>query len=342
MAPNAKRGGATRQRLRCWVFTIQSNIRESVTGPDTGPPASDESQWDPWALSFDTEVVRYLCCGAEVCPTSRRYHWQGYVEFTKALDLSSTKKALQCSYAHLEPRRGSQQQAIDYCKKSESGVLDDDGNKLYFEVGEPARDGVRSGSSKNKNYATVLEMPTYQESVEKLRELEPADYVRFHTSVINALRAHHLKPKVFIRPAESFNVPLISDDVLSKLAVVITGISAAGKTAFAKAHFKNPMVVSHIDDLKRFQPLEHDGLVFDDMSFSHWPVGSCIHLLDMEDDRSINCRHLCGYIPAWTRRIFTSNKALHDVFNVKDANEQEECAIFRRFFHMHVTKKLFD
>lgn len=307
-----------------------------VTEADSTVPS-----WDPWGLTISTEDVRYLLCGAEVCPTTKRYHWQGYIELVKAVDLSTVKKILDCNHVHLEPRRGTQEQAVAYCKKEDTGVQDDDSSKLLFEWGEMAQNGVRGQASKNKNYAAVLEMPTYQEAVEKLRELEPSDYVRFHASVKSGLMAHYAKRKVFIRPPESFNTPLISDAILSKRAVVLSGLSGAGKTAYAKAHFKQPLVCSHIDDLKNFNPEENDGIVFDDMSFSHWPMSGCIHILDLEDDRSINCRHTCGVIPAWTKRIFTTNKELYDLFAFP-TNEHEEKALSRRIHHVRIELPLFE
>lgn len=338
----ATKGGPSRMRLRNWVFTQHVRGGISIARPSEELPDDQRSQWDPRCRLFPEKDLRYIICGAEVCPETGRHHWQGYAEVTRAMGIKGIKEVLGSNDVHLEPRRGSQQQAIDYCRKLDSGLLDESGGKVLYEWGTPARDGVRTGHSKNKNYSEMLQMSTYQEAVQKFRELEPADYLRFGPSVKRGLMEHFRENKVFIRDASSFNVPLISDDVLSKFAYVITGVSGAGKTAFAKAHFKNPLVLSHIDDLKRFSPVEHDGLIFDDMSFAHWPVNACIHLLDMEDDRSINCRHTCGIIPAWTKRIFTSNKALHDVFAIRGASEYEEVAIMRRFQHMHVTKSLFD
>uniref|UniRef100_UPI0040475A0E hypothetical protein n=1 Tax=Shewanella sp. TaxID=50422 RepID=UPI0040475A0E len=88
--------------------------------------------------------------------------------------------------------------------------------------------------------------------------------------------------------------------------VLIIGKSGVGKTAFAKAHFTNPLFVSHIDDLKHLSDV-HDGIVFDDMDFKHWPVTSQIHITDYEEGRSINVKHATAYIPCKTRRIFTCN-----------------------------------
>jgi len=58
-----------------------------------------------------------------------------------------------------------------------------------------------------------------------------------------------------------------------------------GKTGFALAHFTNPLFVRPIDTLKEFRPLQHDGIVFDDMSFRQWFMNSIKHLLDTNPPR---------------------------------------------------------
>lgn len=338
----AKAGGPTRQRLRNWVFTIQTDLVCYDDGQDDLCDLQGAGRiWDPMALDIDEAVCRYIICGLERCPDTGRLHWQGYLETTRACDLSTIRKILACDWCHLEPRRGTQLQAMDYCKKTDTGVLGDDGDKILFEWGKPGASGPAGKDAKNDNYRKVLEMSTYQEALQKLEELEPADYVRFNAAVKRGLMAHYLKPTVFIRAPETFNTPLISPEIYTKLSVVLTGISNAGKTAYAVAHFKNPYVVSHIDQLKDFNPCVNDGLVFDDMSFAHWPVESCIHLIDLEYDRFINCRHNTGYIPKNMPRFFTSNKRFYDVFNAKDANEEQCKAIERRVHHVLVNKKLY-
>lgn len=108
------------------------------------------------------------------------------------------------------------------------------------------------------------------------------------------------------------------------------GDSNTGKTQWAKAHFEHPLVCSDTDDLKNFIEGYHDGIVFDDMSFSHWPRESIIHLLDWDEDRSIRCRNTNALIPRHTYKIFTSNKMEADVFGPL---EEAKC---RR-----ITKRLF-
>ena len=93
----------------------------------------------------------------------------------------------------------------------------------------------------------------------------------------------------------------------------IHGATGTGKTQWALHQFKNPLLVSHLDTLRKITT-EHDGIVFDDMSFAHMPRESVIHLLDWDEKREIHCRYSCAIIPAHTRKIFTSNKEFAEVF----------------------------
>lgn len=88
---------------------------------------------------------------------------------------------------------------------------------------------------------------------------------------------------------------------------VIVGPAGIGKTQFAKAHFENPFVVSHIDMLLDYDPAIYDGIVFDDLSVAHLPRNSQIHICDIDEPRAVHCRYACANIPANTRKIFTCN-----------------------------------
>lgn len=96
-------------------------------------------------------------------------------------------------------------------------------------------------------------------------------------------------------------------------AAWINGETNTGKTEYAKTLFKNPHLISHIDQLKQFKAGIHDGIIFDDMSFKHWPRQAQIHILDIENPRGINVKHSVVTIPAGTPRIFTSNDIIFDI-----------------------------
>lgn len=134
-----------------------------------------------------------------------------------------------------------------------------------------------------------------------------------------------------------FKIPHITDWSTSWL---IWGKAHSGKTQFALSHFKNPLMVSHIDDLQDFDQDEHDGIVFDDISFKHLPGQAIIHLLDMDFDRSIHNRFRNATIPAHTKKIFCHNDC--NIFMPdKDISLDQMEGINRRYQKIHVTEKLF-
>ncbi len=93
-------------------------------------------------------------------------------------------------------------------------------------------------------------------------------------------------------------------------STILVGEAGIGKTQYAlwSKHFKNPLLVSHLDRLKDFDENVHDGIVFDDMNFQHLPRTSQIHLLDWDVERDVHIRYGIACIPAHTRKIFTCNE----------------------------------
>jgi len=78
---------------------------------------------DKGQMKFDETKLKYLCCQVEKTKEGKR-HLQGYAEFTNAHRLTAAKLLLiGCGLSntvHLEPRKGTPQQARDYCHKLES------------------------------------------------------------------------------------------------------------------------------------------------------------------------------------------------------------------------------
>lgn len=91
--------------------------------------------------------------------------------------------------------------------------------------------------------------------------------------------------------------------------LVIVGRSGRGKTEWALAQFRNPYLCSDIEDLRdHFNPSIHDGVVFDDMAFQHWPREAQIHLLDIKYTRTLHMRNINWQRPKNLRIIITGNK----------------------------------
>jgi len=126
-------------------------------------------------------------------------------------------------------------------------------------------------------------------------------------------------------------------DDYQRRCVYIMGATGCGKTQWALHQFVSPLLVRHMDKLNEFDPEIHDGIVFDDMSFAHLPRETAIYLTDWDEDSDIHVRYKCAFIPAHTRKIFTSNKPFHENWPVDEFG-----AIRRRFTRIiHAHGKLY-
>ena len=86
-------------KVRAWCFTLFPNEHDAAFLENLGQSAS----------------VSYLIYGNETCPTTQRHHFQGFVYFKNARTLSGLRK-LNARW-HVEEKRGTFTQAIEYCKK---------------------------------------------------------------------------------------------------------------------------------------------------------------------------------------------------------------------------------
>lgn len=101
---------------RNWCFTLQaSSEEERVTWAAPGTPC-------PVGYWFDSGKIKYLVCQLERAPETGQLHLQGYCQFNNQIMLSGLAKITKDHKPHWEVRRGSHEQARDYCKKADSRV----------------------------------------------------------------------------------------------------------------------------------------------------------------------------------------------------------------------------
>jgi len=97
------------QRLRNWVFTMFDDVDGRALVP-TGD----------YSRIFDgMDSIRCAVWQLELSPETSRLHLQGYAEFRTPFRMAAVKSLLG-STVHLEPRKGTRQQAIDYCRKEDT------------------------------------------------------------------------------------------------------------------------------------------------------------------------------------------------------------------------------
>jgi len=120
--------------------------------------------WDQ--VEYDKEYMRYIVIGTEVCPSTGKEHYQGYVEFWRAYDLSVVKQLIGDS-THREERHGTALQASDYCKK----------DKNYIEFGVMSRMGHRTDLDR------IIHDVENKLSIRDVARNNPAEYIKYHKGV---------------------------------------------------------------------------------------------------------------------------------------------------------------
>lgn len=66
--------------------------------------------------------VQYIIFQLEECPDTKRLHFQGYCELKSQMRYPGIKKLFNEKEMHIGERKGTGQQAADYCRKSETKV----------------------------------------------------------------------------------------------------------------------------------------------------------------------------------------------------------------------------
>lgn len=134
-------------------------------------------------VEYEQDKVNYIIFQREVCPKTKKEHWQGYCELKKQLSMKQVKKLFNDKALHIESRKGNQQQAIDYCKKEESRK---EGEEIH-EYGTPAKQGKRTDL---KTFIGNLESKSLTDAI----DLNPETYVKYHSGM-DKLNNHYIKKK---------------------------------------------------------------------------------------------------------------------------------------------------
>lgn len=126
------------------------------------------------------DYVRYAVYQKEKSPSTGQLHFQGYMEFSKPVKFGGLKKW--SPTAHFEERKGTREQARDYCMKSESRVEDP------VEYGE-----FGSGQGRRSDLASACSI-VKESGVKRVAEELPEVYVKYHKGLKELERAIEIRP----------------------------------------------------------------------------------------------------------------------------------------------------
>lgn len=273
------------------------------------------------------EQVRYGVSGHETTKKGTP-HLQVYLQFKNQVLRGTIRRKLQnCPY--FEEAKGEPDQASAYCKKGEQPkaewrAINIDGdnygkNAEFEEWGEMAVQGKRADI--NAVIDRVKEGATIQELAQEFGE----EMIKFGKGIeryVELIQVIDDRPDYDLASCcERVGAPPI-DWVKYPKTIILMGPSRLGKTEYAKAQFKFPLMVSHMDDLKRFNKAVHDGIVFDDFDFKHVPRSAQIHLTDWTQNRSIHARYNCSNIPKHTKKIVCCNPGFYPFLDDSAINQR--------------------
>lgn len=278
-------------------------------------------------LSFDgQECVRYAIWQKE-SGENHTPHYQGYIELTRPQRLSWLQALI--PGAHFERRRGTRDQARDYARKEDTRL------EGPWEYGTWA-----GGQGRRSDIHDACQVILSGGSLKRVATEHPAAFVRYHKGFSELARIQRPLITVPRYRLDQFLPDPIPLDAMKVLCHYLCGPTGCGKTQFALAHFKSPLYVQHVDDLRGLDPDVHDGIVFDDMDFTHWPATSVIHLLDLETPSVIHCRYSNAIIPSGFPRLFTGNVD-NPFYKGMETHQWHQEAINRRFTRLNYSEKMY-
>lgn len=170
---------------RNYCFTLfDSRFLEKVDGM----PMACQVDWD------DMKGFRYITFQMEKCPDSKRYHLQGYIEFKEAVRMTVFQKFLgtlvneKKVMCHMEKRKGSQSEAIEYCTKLESRIT------TPFEMGAKAPQGV--GGFRGNDLIGWIKANQDKTRVEYIEEFT-TEFLRYNKGMMELWNMYKKKEKSF-------------------------------------------------------------------------------------------------------------------------------------------------
>ena len=154
---------------------------------------------------------------------------------------------LGADHVHLEQCRGTHEECVRYTSKLES--------RIYG----PWRIGNDEdvGQGRRTDLDDIQAMLDSGKSVNEVAKTHFGHWCRYRQAFTDYARNVKAERDIKRFDASRFNVPLCSFEKTK--AWLIWGRTGTGKTNFALAHFKKPLLVRQLDDLKGLE--DHDGIV---------------------------------------------------------------------------------
>jgi len=200
-----------------------------------------------WQPEDHADKLQFCVWQHEKCPSSGREHIQGYAEFKTKVEWDIVKSVF--DKAHVDPRRGTQKQAIDYCTKKESQI------EPGWNWGTMHKQGARNDLKR------LQEQIIEGDSLEKVADDNFDAYIKYTRGI---------DKYIWIKSKDRSEMPNIT---------IIWGKSGVGKTRLAHEMHKD---IYHKEDNKWWDGYEqNECILIDDFDNSwEWKRAYWLKLLD--------------------------------------------------------------
>lgn len=272
-------------RARQWVFTVNN---PTETGEEF-IQRLDATQFLIYAV-FQKEV------GEGGTP-----HYQGYVEFSKALRFNAAKRVIHAT-AHIETRRGTRAQARDYATKDDTRV---DGP---WECGN----WREAAQGRRVDLEAAISTLNENRNLNVVARNHPREWIRFHRGFESLFaRTQPTRP---IAPIE---------------VVLLYGKTGTGKTR--AAFEEHPDLYRKAPDTRWFDGYESQPVLLLDDFAGRASKMSLSYLLQLLDIYPIDVEVKGSYRPMLVRKIIVTTN-IHPALWYDYTNRQEQQdALLRRF-----------
>lgn len=248
------------------------------------------------------DIIKYIIYQLERCPNTQRDHIQGYCEFSSPIRLVRIKELLGDPAVHVEQRKGSRDQARDYCRKEESRI---DGPWEYGDFGK----GQGNRSDLDALRDTMLVDP-------KLSTVLDEHFGMFVKYTRGIQAASFLLRKRATKDFRTLDVH------------VYWGEAGTGKTRSAVERNEDYYILDKSGDTIWFDGYDGEShLIIDD--FYGWiPFGALLRILD---GYQYKCSIKGGFVyAAWTTVTITSNRSVDEWYPNARLNDAQRNALARR------------
>ncbi len=247
-----------------------------------------------------TPKIRYLVWQLELCPKTKREHYQGYAELLSPMRLKAFKNELGYNKVHIEGRQGTRDEARNYCMKTDTRL------KGPFELGEWKAGG--QGKRKDMDEAARI---IKKDGLDAVADAMPGTFIR--------CQKHFRDYQTYL---DNRDQP-ISRDILC--------FWLHGPTNIGKSH----CIYTTVPNLYALCPgtgqnwydgyNKEQGLLIDDIMADTIPPSDMLHIADKWRYR---CPIKGGFTWArWNLLVVTSNHSIH--FTYQGTSNIE--SIIRRF-----------